>query len=165
MADDPRGGGSPPPSGLPDATEQPVGGGVPTPAWERADEARQPQEQPLTADDRFREHVGAKQARKLLRRKEGEHSIWFGLGMFGVVGWSVAIPTMIGVGLGYWIDRAWPGRISWTLTLMVIGLCLGSLNAWYWVQRQRRAIVERERELEEQERQLQQRDHHSGNGA
>lgn len=164
MADDPRGGGSTSPSVPPDETNRP-GSGVPVPPWERADEARAPQEPLLTADDQFREHVGAKQARKLLRRKEGEHSIWFGLGMFGVVGWSVAIPTMIGVGLGYWIDRAWPGRISWTLTLMVVGLCLGSMNAWYWVQRQRRAIEERERELEEQEKQLQDPGRRRGGGA
>lgn len=165
MADDPRDGGAPPPAGPPDATNQPGGSGLPVPPWERADEARAPQEQPLTADDQFREHVGAKQARKLLRRKEGEQSIWFGLGMFGVVGWSVAIPTMIGVGLGYWIDRAWPGRISWTLTLMVVGLCLGSMNAWYWVQRQRRAIEEREHEVEEQEKQLRGQDQRPGDEA
>jgi len=37
---------------------------------------------------------------------------------------------------------------------MVIGVCLGCLNAWYWVQRQRRSIEERERQLKEQQRVL-----------
>ena len=29
-------------------------------------------------------------------------------------------------------------RISWTLTLLIIGVVLGSLNAWYWVKRESR---------------------------
>lgn len=157
MADDPQ--NLPPQSGPPPQSRPPEEGpqaetGIPTPAWERAEEAQETTERSATPDDSFREQLGPKQARKLLRRKEGEQSIWFGLGMFGVIGWSVVLPGMIGLGLGYWIDRTWSGRVSWTLTLMVIGICLGSVNAWYWVQRQRRAIEERERELQEQERLL-----------
>lgn len=128
-------------------------GGVPPTPWDIAEQTLKEPE--LSAhDDAFRRQVGAKQARKVLRRKEGEGSIWFGIGMFGVVGWSVAIPTVIGIGLGYLIDRSAPGRISWTLTLLVIGLCLGCLNAWYWVTRQRRAIEQRQAELEAQEKEL-----------
>jgi ATP synthase protein I len=61
------------------------------------------------------EKVGSKETRKIKARREKDRGVWFGLGMFGLVGWSVAIPTVIGVALGVWIDRTWPGPYSWTL--------------------------------------------------
>lgn len=60
--------------------------------------------------------------------------------MFGLVGWSVAIPTLVGVAIGLWIDKTWPSRYSWTLMLLVPGLALGCFNAWYWITRERRRI-------------------------
>lgn len=57
----------------------------------------------------------------------------FGLGMIGMVGWSVAIPTLLGIAAGTWMDRTWPSGHSWTLTLLFAGVILGCLNAWYWV--------------------------------
>ena len=91
-------------------------------------------------DDGFPGQVGRREKRKLRARQEEKNEVWFGLGMFGVVGWSVAIPTLAGVFFGIWLDRAWPGPHSWTLMLLVIGLILGCLNAWLWVRRQTRAI-------------------------
>ncbi len=80
--------------------------------------------------------VDTMERRKLRARKEKYLSLWFGMGMFGVIGWSVAIPTLIGVTLGVWIDNKYPGRISWTLTLLFIGTFIGCLNAWYWIKQQ-----------------------------
>ena len=80
--------------------------------------------------------IAAKQERKLEARREGEHSAWFGLGMFGLVGWSVSVPALLGIALGLWIDERWPSRFSWTLMLLVLGVCVGCLNAWWWVQRE-----------------------------
>jgi len=71
-------------------------------------------------------------------RREKDRSIWFGLGMFGLIGWSVAIPTLIGVAVGIWIDNTWSSRFSWTLMLLLIGVILGCVNAWYWVKRESR---------------------------
>jgi ATP synthase protein I len=86
------------------------------------------------------QQVGSKELRKLRARQETRQSIWFGLGTFGVVGWSVAVPTVIGVALGIWIDSQWPSRFSWTLMLLIGGLMLGCLNAWYWVSQERGKI-------------------------
>jgi ATP synthase protein I len=69
-------------------------------------------------------------------RRAGRWSVWFGLGMFGLVGWAVAIPALLGVALGVWLDGRVPGRRSWTLTLLLVGLALGCVNAWYWVKRE-----------------------------
>lgn len=82
--------------------------------------------------------IAAKQQRKIEARRQGERSAWFGLGMFGLVGWSVAVPALVGVAIGLWIDSQWPSRFSWTLMLLVLGVAIGCLNAWWWVQRESR---------------------------
>lgn len=70
----------------------------------------------------------------------GTQSPWLGLGMFGVIGWSVAVPTLLGAFLGMWWDRRHPGPHSWTLALLVAGLLIGCANAGYWVAQQNAAI-------------------------
>jgi ATP synthase protein I len=77
--------------------------------------------------------IAEKESRRISARKERDHSLLFGLSIFGIVGWSVVIPTLTGVALGIWIDGRWPGRFSWTLMLLFGGLMCGCLNAWYWV--------------------------------
>jgi ATP synthase protein I len=84
-------------------------------------------------ETRFSRQVGEQAARKLRARRRAPRSVWFGLGMSGLVGWSVTIPTLIGAALGIWIDRRYPSPYSWTLMLLFIGLIIGCLNAWQWV--------------------------------
>jgi len=76
--------------------------------------------------------VGDKADRKLKARHE-KKALWFGLGMFGLIGWAITIPTVLGIALGVWIDNRYPSRFSWTLMLMVAGVFLGCLNAWHWL--------------------------------
>jgi ATP synthase protein I len=92
----------------------------------------------------FAEQVGAKAARKIRagRRSEGA---WFGLGMMGLIGWSVAIPTLMGAALGMWLDARHPGRFSWTLALLMAGLALGCWNAWRWVAKEEEALGREQR--------------------
>lgn len=84
--------------------------------------------------------IGAKAARKLAARRDPSDGIWFGLGMMGVIGWSVAIPTVLGAALGFWLDTRHPGSHSWTLALLVAGLAIGCLNAWHWVAKEDKAM-------------------------
>ena len=86
--------------------------------------------------------VGAKAARKLKARRSGAPGVWFGLGMMGLIGWSVAIPTLLGAALGLWLDDRYPGKHSWTLALLVAGLAIGCLNAWRWVANEDKAMRE-----------------------
>jgi ATP synthase protein I len=88
--------------------------------------------------ENFRSRIEAKAERKMETRREKERNIWFGLGMFGLVGWTVAIPTLVGVALGIWIDRKWPSRFSWSLSLLFLGVVVGCINAWHWVKREGR---------------------------
>jgi ATP synthase protein I len=82
--------------------------------------------------------VGRKAERKRKARRERDRGVWFGLGMFGLVGWSVAIPTVLGIAIGVWLDARVEDGPSWTITLLVVGVALGCLNAWYWVRRESR---------------------------
>ena len=88
----------------------------------------------------FAGRVGANATRKLKARRNSTQGVWFGLGMMGLIGWSVAIPTLLGAALGLWLDRRFPGGRSWTLALLVAGLTIGCLNAWFWVSKEDKAM-------------------------
>lgn len=89
-------------------------------------------------DQKLQQKVAHKAERMRRARREKERPVWFWLGMFGLIGWSIAIPTLIGIALGAWIDQRWPSPISWTLTLLTAGVIIGCLNAWYWIKQESR---------------------------
>lgn len=85
-------------------------------------------------NDELSKLVGKKEARKIRSREEGKKGgLWFGLGMFGLIGWAVAIPTLIFIALGVYLDETHGSNYSWTLMLLFLGIIVGSFNAWYWV--------------------------------
>ncbi|ALP53867.1 ATPase F0F1 [Candidatus Tenderia electrophaga] len=86
----------------------------------------------------FRKEAGKRVRRKLRTQDDRDKSGWFWFGMFGMVGWAVAIPTVIGIAIGLWLDRVYAGPPSWTLNLLIVGVILGCLNAWYWVKQESR---------------------------
>lgn len=88
----------------------------------------------------FSRQIRDQELRKLRAQRRAVQSIWFGFGMFGLVGWSVAVPTVAGAALGLWLDKRYPSSHSWTLTLLIIGVIVGCANAWYWVARENRQI-------------------------
>lgn len=96
----------------------------------------------------FSQQVGAKAAQKLKAQRNTTH-IWFGLGMMGLIGWSVVVPTLLGAALGIWVDNHYPGRHSWTLMLMVIGLVIGCLNAWHWVAKEDKEMRDEQEDNDE----------------
>lgn len=96
--------------------------------------------------DQFSEQIRRKQKRRIKGRRQREHAAWYGLSVFGVVGWAVMIPLLICLAIGIALDARTGGDISWTLTFLVLGVALGSLNAWYWVIKERRTIEEEESE-------------------
>jgi ATP synthase protein I len=93
----------------------------------------------------FIRKVGEKEARKLHAQAKVTHTVWSGLGMMGLVGWSVTVPTLLGAALGIWLDKNHPGSHSWTLMLLAIGLGLGCFNAWHWIAKEDREIHAQER--------------------
>jgi ATP synthase protein I len=106
--------------------------------------SEKPEEKSVTGATEFSQQVGEKAARKFNAQRHVTQTVWSGLGMMGLVGWSVAVPTLLGAALGLWLDKNHPGSHSWTLMLLAIGLGLGCFNAWHWVAKEDREIHEQE---------------------
>ena len=102
-------------------------------------------------DDLFIKKVGTEEERKMRALHENKRSVWFGFGMFGMVGWSVAVPALLGALWGLYLDRVYRQRFSWTLSLLIVGLFIGCLIAWYWVAKENKEMHQRENENENDE--------------
>jgi ATP synthase protein I len=98
----------------------------------------------VSEDSEFSRAVAAKASRKLRAQRNSNQGVWFGLGMMGLVGWSVAIPALAGTAFGIWLDSHHPGNHSWTLTLLIVGLAIGCFNAWHWVDKENNEMREDE---------------------
>lgn len=88
----------------------------------------------------FSHEVGSKVTRKLRAKRHSTPGVWFGLGMMGLIGWSVVVPTILGAALGLWLDQHYPQSYSWTLALLVAGLMIGCWNAWHWIEKEDREM-------------------------
>lgn len=95
-------------------------------------------------EDVFAARVGANASRKQRAQRAEDQGVWFGLGMSGLIGWSVAVPTVLGAVLGVWLDARHPQLFSWTLTLLFAGLVLGCFNAWRWVAQQNASMRDKD---------------------
>lgn len=107
--------------------------------------SERPEEKLTDGQTEFSQRVGERAARKLKAQRHVTQTVWSGLGMMGLVGWSVAVPTLAGAALGLWVDKHYPGTHSWTLMLLALGLALGCVNAWHWVAKEGREIREQEK--------------------
>ncbi len=84
--------------------------------------------------DEFLRLVEEKEKRKLRAGKDLPQIVWLGLAKYGVIGWTVTVPTLAGVAAGIWLDRHYPCPHSWTLSLMALGLFAGCASVWYWME-------------------------------
>ena len=88
----------------------------------------------------FRRLVNAKVARKMKAKRSPTTGVWYGLGMVGLIGWSVVIPMMFGALLGRWIDNKGAGGFIWTLLFLLVGLTLGCISVWCWINKMNREM-------------------------
>ena len=86
--------------------------------------------------------VGSQVSLKLKARHKPMKSIWFGLGVSGMIGWSVTVPILTGIAAGTWIDKHYHSKYSWTLMLLFIGVLIGCLNAWHWIESEHKDMYE-----------------------
>ncbi|WP_145082586.1 AtpZ/AtpI family protein [Aureliella helgolandensis] len=98
--------------------------------------------EPSSPSSKFARQVEAKAKRKIRAMRHRDSGVWFGLGMMGLIGWSVVVPTLAGAAVGIWLDRHFPRGQSWTLMLLVAGLLIGCFNAWMWVSKEDKAMHE-----------------------
>lgn len=61
---------------------------------------------------------------------------WAGLGLIGTVGWMVSVPAVLGALAGRWIDAHSATGISWTISLLTLGIGIGCTGAWRHVRRE-----------------------------
>jgi len=82
--------------------------------------------------------VRQRRLRRAQAESEGRQSIGRHLALIGVVGWTIALPTLAGMFLGRWLDRVFATQsgIFWTLGLLVAGLAAGCALAWKRINRE-----------------------------
>ncbi|MCF8466395.1 MAG: AtpZ/AtpI family protein [Sneathiella sp.] len=86
--------------------------------------------------DKVAEDIGRRAQRIKDARSTPPTSPLRGLGVFGMIGWSVAVPTVGGAFLGAWLDRVAPQNFSWTIALIIAGAIIGMVIAWRWASRE-----------------------------
>jgi len=86
-----------------------------------------------TNESIFSRRVAETEIRKLNALGQKKENPLLGIGMFGMVGWTVAVPALLGIALGIWLDKTYQQSFSWTLTCLVLGLVAGCVVAWNWV--------------------------------
>jgi len=64
-----------------------------------------------------------------------EPSLGTRLGQIGILGWTIIVPTLIGVVIGRWLDRMSDGGIFFTAPLIMLGAAFGLWSAWKWMNR------------------------------
>jgi len=68
-------------------------------------------------------------------RQNPEPSLGARLGQIGILGWTIVVPTLIGVVAGRFLDRALETGVFFTAPLIMIGAALGLWSAWKWMNR------------------------------
>jgi len=91
----------------------------------------------------FSQQIEEKENRKLKALHRNKRSAWSGLGLFGIVGWSIIVPILGGVALGKWLDMNYPQKFSWILTFLIFGLIIGCYGAWHWILKEHDDMKER----------------------
>lgn len=80
----------------------------------------------------------AKQAanRAESERRDPEPSFGARLGQIGVLGWTIVVPTLLGLLIGRWLDRQFDTRVFFSAPLLMLGAASGLWFAWKWMHRQ-----------------------------
>jgi ATP synthase protein I len=80
--------------------------------------------------------VRTREDRRRQWEKEGERPLWKNLSMIGALGWLIVIPTLIGVLLGRWLDKAFGSGVLFSGALIFLGVVLGSYLVWQKITRE-----------------------------
>ena len=83
--------------------------------------------------DHLLDSIRRRSARHERARREGEPSFGRYLAQVGVLGWTIVVPTLLGMFLGRWIDQRLGTGIFWTGPLLIVGLAIGCWAAWQWM--------------------------------
>lgn len=88
---------------------------------------------PENRKETFVSEVDTRRRRREEYEREGDSSFWQSVGMMGTIGWSVSVPTALGVLLGRWIDGRLESAHVFMVFFMLAGLITGCVTAWRMV--------------------------------
>ncbi len=77
----------------------------------------------------FREEAIKKEERALKAKGRKEVNPWWGFSLFGLVGWTVVGPILIGIFLGFWLEHRYGPGHPWILGMLFTGLFVGIILA------------------------------------
>ncbi len=86
--------------------------------------------------DKSSDEIARQAARMKSTRDNPAPSPLRGIGTFGMIGWSIAVPTVGGAFLGLWLDRVAPQAFSWTIALILGGVVLGAFISASWINKE-----------------------------
>ncbi|PFG10327.1 AtpZ/AtpI family protein [Marinobacter sp. LV10MA510-1] len=86
--------------------------------------------------DRSADDIRRSTERLQRARKQPGASPLRGLGAFGMIGWSVAVPAVAGAFLGLWLNKVAPQNFSWPIALILGGIVVGAMIAWNWIDKE-----------------------------
>lgn len=98
--------------------------------------ADDPEELGKAHAEELRRIVLRKSVRRERARRRGDDSILAWLGTFGMVGWTVVVPTLAGLAFGIFLDARLDASVSFTITFLLLGAAAGVSMAWYWVRQE-----------------------------
>lgn len=78
-----------------------------------------------------------------------------GLSAFGMIGWSIAVPTVAGAFAGMWLNKVAPQTFSWPIALILGGIVVGAIIAWSWVSKEIAAETDADQQQKEREKEQQ----------
>lgn len=87
----------------------------------------------MSRPDELRKQV-ERQARRM-KKAERERSTLIGLTVYiGTLGLLFVLPVICGAYLGQWLDDMAAGySIHWTVSLILLGVCIGALNVYLFI--------------------------------
>src|SRR5680860_1603471 len=86
--------------------------------------------------DRSADDIRRSTERLQRARKQPGASPLRGIGAFGMIGWSVAVPAVAGAFLGLWLNKVAPQNFSWPIALILGGIVVGAMIAWKWIDKE-----------------------------
>jgi ATP synthase protein I len=89
----------------------------------------------MTDEEAERLRASVRRAERRRRKAERERpTVMAQTAYLGMLGLLIALPIVAGAYLGEWLDRRIHGfSVSWTVTFLIIGVAVGTFNAWWFV--------------------------------
>lgn len=71
-------------------------------------------------------------AKDLVKARKERSTLWHNASIIGIGGWLFVLPVVGGAYLGWYLDKKVPIGISWTITLIILGIISGLYNLWFY---------------------------------